>query len=197
MKLTRISAPSVLALSIDDVLAHLHLPPDASDTDDIERIMAGVIAELDGPDGKLGRCLISQSWSGWLDGFPCGAVKLPLPPLLQLLCVKYLDSDNAWQTLDPAKYRLVLGGSARSEIWPAQGESWPSALYAPASVEIRFRCGFGSNPADIPGDLVNAMLEMVGQRYVLRDGTFGGVDRLIPFGEEPGLRAIQRYRVYF
>lgn len=120
----------------------------AHDDDDaiIQQLIDAATQKLDGPDGLLGRSLGIQKWRMELDGFPCGAIHVPLPPLRTVDTVQYIAPGGSGVVLDPAAYRVI-----GSRIMPI--EAWP---YGASSAEVIFTAGYDEPPAPI----VQAILTM-------------------------------------
>lgn len=195
MNLTQRVPPSGLPITPSEILAHLRItdsnPPDLAD---ILRIAEGCVLEV---QNRLRRALAPQSWSLWLDAF-CARITLPLPPLIEVEAIKYLDADMQWQTLDPSHYRVIHGGEDRGSIVLIPDQAWPATAYVPACVEVQFTCGYPEigSPAQrtLPADICNGILELIAFRYVVRDGTAFASDRILD--ELPAMKALQRYKVY-
>ncbi|NFV80001.1 head-tail connector protein [Magnetospirillum aberrantis] len=160
MSLILITAPAVEPISLDEAKAHLRV----TGTDD-DALIGGFIAaarqNLDGRDGWLGRALMPQTWELRLDAFPA-EITVPLPPLREIVSVKYIDLDGAEQTLDPALYQVVAGEPAR--IVPAHGQVWPSTRRQPDAVRVQFDAGY-DDAAAVPAPIKAATLLHVGTLY--------------------------------
>jgi uncharacterized phiE125 gp8 family phage protein len=197
MKLVRIQAPVNPAVTLAEVKNHLKIRQanTAQDTD-LQRVADGCVNELDGWDGHLGRALITQRWSLFLDSFP-SVIELPLPPLQAVTCLKHMNADGDWVHLASSEYRVSgIGGNAKAEIYPAIGKTWPTVYPARDSIEVRFRCGFGDDATTIPGSLKNAILEMIGARTSVRDGVVRAEERMLPIAAMPGLQSLDHWRVW-
>ncbi|MGY3331318.1 putative phiE125 gp8 family phage protein [Mesorhizobium sp. USDA 4775] len=129
--------------------------------------IGAAVSRLDGKHGRLGRCLLTQEWTLYLDSFPT-CIELPLPPLQEVIHVKYLDNDGVLQTLDPSAYRVSGAGSWRPEIAPAYGEKWPHARYIADAVQVRFRAGYGADEESVPPPILQAIKVTAAQYYVER-----------------------------
>jgi uncharacterized phiE125 gp8 family phage protein len=142
---------------------------------------------LDGRDGLLSRAILPQTWRLALDYFP-RAIVPPLPDLLSVTSIKYLDRTGVEQTLAPADYTVFAGAPGR--IVPANRMSWPSTDDFPEAVAITFRCGFASKEA-VPETLKTAILLQAATFYESRESVFigsysakplpGVIDMLTPF----------------
>jgi uncharacterized phiE125 gp8 family phage protein len=171
-ELTRIEAPAAL-LSLDE--ARLHLRVDATgdplahpDDTLIAAYVKAATDEVDGVDGWLGRALVNQSWRLALDGFPPGAIALPLPPLQAVTAVSYVALDGTEATLSAAAYRVITSDSDPGRIEPVFGSAWPATRQQSGAVSITYRCGYGE-PGDVPELIRNYIRLRLGQFYENRE----------------------------
>lgn len=104
----------------------------------------GVIGRFDGPNGRLGRALLTQSWRLVLDAFT-PEIRIPLPPVQSVTAITYVDAAGATQTLAPEAYRL-----AGETIKPVT--RWPSTAAVLDAVSITFVAGYATG-AEVPQDL--------------------------------------------
>lgn len=180
MALKRIIAPATLAIDVDYVKSKLRVEHDEHD-DMIESFIVAAIDYAEGPEGLTGRALIDQTWDLYLDRFPvCGPrrhypwrrddhIEIPLPPLIEVVGVFYLDSTGAEQELDAALY-VVDDASEPARIAPAASQSWPQALCIENAVRIRFRAGYLDqtvSPAEdaVPENIKNGLYLRVAADY--------------------------------
>jgi hypothetical protein len=176
MSLVLATAPSVEPLLVADAKAMLGIGAEVSDT-----VMGAFVAAgrqmIDGATGWINRCLITQTWDLYLDGFPYQdyyaledkgyvprpgtsysqrdirrhlhqGIVLPLAPVQTVSAITYLDSAGTSQTLDPSNYTLVPGEPAR--IVQSFAGAWPAASLVPGSVKVRFVAGYGSDGTTVP-----------------------------------------------
>jgi uncharacterized phiE125 gp8 family phage protein len=157
-----IEPPGSLPISLAEAKAGARL----DGLDDQDALIAGhirtAVDHLDGANGVLGRCLIRQTWEFRLSCFPA-VIKLPLPPLAEVVSITYLDPAGAQQTLDPADY-TVAGIGSDGTIRPAPGKSWPSAQAVPEAVRVTFAAGADDHNG-VPEPLRAAIGEMVRALY--------------------------------
>jgi len=111
-------------------------------------------ASIDGPSSTIGRTLLTRDWEVILDGFGWRPILLPLPPLQEIVSVKYVDTDGAQQTLDPDTYRIILGTPAR--LAPAFGKAWPAIHCGVGNLTIRIKAGYG-DVDDVPEPILTAI----------------------------------------
>lgn len=191
MWLELVMAPSIEPLTLAEVKVYLRV--DYTDEDDlIAMLITSAVTALDGwSDGKLGRALISQEWKMHLDGFPSDTltrralgradrssaegivtatgydlgIHVPLPPLISVDAVKYLDAGGVEQTLSSSVYTVEIRGKSDSRIRLNDGESWPSYRAESGCVRIDFTAGYGTLASDVPATIRQAMLMAVADAY--------------------------------
>jgi hypothetical protein len=216
MNLTLVTPPAVEPLSPYDVRMRLSLD-ESVPGDVIYRWIQSERQKLDGPNGQLGRCLITQTWDWTIDCFPnwgdgwlpsgragspgevpkwsqywpafrCWSLVVPLPPTQAIVSISYVDADGVTRTLDPAQYRLQ--GRDPAHLLPAIGTTWPSfAAYPGQGVTVRLRAGYGNTDRDVPWDIKAAMVERINyHRSMTERNLFIGAE------EAPGVGRID-YRV--
>jgi uncharacterized phiE125 gp8 family phage protein len=123
-----------------------------------------------------GRAYVTQTWELYLNAFPGGCIKVPLPPLQEITFIKYKDSAGNLQTLDPSQY-VVDAFSEPGLICRAYGKSWPGTYPETHAVQIRFTAGYGA-AADVPQEIKHAILLKVADLYEHRGGD-EGIDKNI------------------
>ncbi len=121
----------------------------ANDASVVAKIAAAT-AEIDGPQGWLGRALGPQTLEviGTADELfhGCDLTLLPCPPVIELMSVIYLDKDRVSVTVDPSTYVAFDGTIAL-----AVGKRWPSAGSFADAVRIRYRAGYDDEDVDAGG----------------------------------------------
>ena len=164
---TVVVTPPEPVVSVEEAKLHLRV-----DGDDEDTVIAGMIAAatgfIDGPDGWLGRAIGVQELEYRGDLFRCDPIRLPYPPVVDIISVEYEDGAGVVQTLDPSLFEL-----RGAELGTAWGKSWPSvrAYRGPAeTVRVRYNAGY----ADLPPAIRVAILMMVGDMYRHRSETVDG-----------------------
>ena len=171
--------PAALPLSVADLKARLHIDHDDEDVQ-LDQMLRAAVDEIDGPAG-IGFAMMAQTWTLALDGF-AAEIKLPGAPVASVSEVRYLDAAGAWQVVDAATYRLVLGmDPARLVLAP--GKSWPGAVMGRAVVEIDYALG-EAMAADVAPGLVTAVAMLAGHYYENREAVLagGGAPVEVPLG---------------
>jgi uncharacterized phiE125 gp8 family phage protein len=160
MRLALISPPGIEPLTADEARARLNIASDQVSDETMDTLIATARQQFDGPEGWLGgRVLITQTWRGTLDAFPCGdpRIRIPLSPLQDVLGIDYLDGGGILRTIDGPDIQVV-GDDRKSFILPSAGKSWPSTICRPGAVSIDFIVGWGDAPENIPGPIVSAIV---------------------------------------
>lgn len=180
MALKRITAPADLAIDVDYVKSKLRVEHDQHD-DMIESFIMAAIDYAEGPEGITGRALIDQTWDLYLDAFPVcrprggypwrrdDHIEIPLPPLIEVVGVFYLDSNGDEQELATSRYS-VDDASQPARLFPAVSQSWPQAQCIENAVRIRFRAGYLDqtvSPAEntVPENIKNGLYLRVAADY--------------------------------
>ena len=159
MMLTRVTAPAESPVTLDE--ARAHCKADAADDTTLQIYLDAAVSHLDGAEGTLGRCLVTQTWDMKLDGFD-GTINVPLPTLQTVTSVKYLDTAGVEQTVSPSSYTV-----AGQRIVPSDA-GWPSTDDVPHAVTVRFVAGYGLAVA-VPAAIKAAILLFVGDSYANRE----------------------------
>lgn len=172
MTLQRIEDPNELPVSLDDVRGHLAL-------DDDSPAMASQLTRLIGAAVRFyekytGRALLRQKWLLKLDGFPDqgGAIGLERPPVMSVDRIRYVDTSQVEQTLDPACYEL----DPQDEIgWlvPAYDFVWPETLDKVNAVSVEFTAGFVTASV-VDENIQIALLLLIGHWFENREAVITG-----------------------
>jgi len=179
MALILITAPVAEPISLTETKAQLRVDNTDEDTL-ISGLIAAATAHLDGKDGMLGRCLVPQTWELVLDAFPSDGIEIPLPPLLSITSVTYVDTAGVTQTVSSDDYEV---DTANEPGWVMPGDAgWPSTMDTINAVRVRFRAGYegdeGASPAGatgVPVAIKLAMKQMIGHWFNSRESVVVGV----------------------
>lgn len=168
MALRLVSGPAVEPVTLAEARQQLRLlatgsPAEHRDDAMVQRLISAARIHVDGNRGWLNRALITQTWELVLDAFPAKEIELPLPPLQGVTFVKYLDTAEVLQTIDPADYAV---DTTSEPGWIAPGLSgWPATLHSINTVVIRFVAGYGDTAAAVPDPLRAGILLHVEALY--------------------------------
>lgn len=153
--LALVTAPSQTPITLTEAKAHLRR--DDSDEDTlISGLILAATGHVEGRTGYTGRALCPQTWDFYLSEFPSDPSKLieiPLPPLIAVDSITYLDRDGAEQTLATTVYE-VNTATAPASLGLKQDQTWPETRQAWNAVKIRFQAGyaaFDESPTDFNG----------------------------------------------
>jgi uncharacterized phiE125 gp8 family phage protein len=153
-------------LSLDDVVLHLRLAPDAVAGPEKALLEAMTTAAARHLEDYAGITLLRTDWRMTLRHFPPvwnDPLELPMPPLNKLERIAIFDED---QPLDD--YLVEEDESAPARLYPANG-FWRWAWSPiPAMITIDW-IGGHDTPADIPAPLRQAMLMAIASWYENRE----------------------------
>jgi hypothetical protein len=173
MRLIRVTAPAGDVVSLADAKAQLGGLDDSEDAA-LTAYLAAATAWID--CGWFGRALAPQTWELTRHSFfretrhgvhdahhgRCRRgraeheIELPLPPLISVDSVAYVDAANVTHTLDPAAYE-VAGIGDRGVLMPAFATFWPATTWRKDAVTIRFTCGY-QPVANVPAPIRQAIV---------------------------------------
>lgn len=193
------SPPAQLAVSLAEAKRQVRVEDDFFDDDLVlDSCIRAAIDELDGPDSWLGRALVSQSYRLTLDRFPMpergradARIRLPLPPIVAVAALDYIDGAGVSRTLvEGEDYDVFALADSAGFVAPCYGMAWPATRPAPDAVTVTYSAGWGA-PADIPEPLRRWLLMRAGDYYAHREHVIvGGSVQQIDFAA----LSIMRYR---
>jgi len=124
------------------------------------------------------------------------ALRLPMPRLVLVTSITYLDTTGTQQTLDPSTY-VVDNASQPARIVPALDLTWPTTdYYIPGSVQVTYVAGSygdGTTVDNCPQTIKQAILLMVGHLYNNREATSEARLSAIPLGVDALLSPYKFY----
>jgi len=171
MGLNLITGPALEPLTLAET--KLHLRVDISDDD---TLIASLIssarrqAEL-----FMRRALINQTWELVLDTFPsCDEIRLPLPPLVSVTSIKYTIRAGTQSTFAATNYRVFIGREP-GIVKLKYNCAWPGdALLEAQAVAVQYVCGYGAAAANVPVNIRQGMLMLIGHWYENREAVVVG-----------------------
>lgn len=199
---TALTADSARALDLSTIKAHLKLSGTSEDAL-LTTYRDAVEDSVGGPDGWLGRSLLTDSFYLYLDDWPEGEypdgdrIYLPLSPLTAVTAITYRHSDGTTSsTWSSTNYRVVTGeepgfaGLNYTASWPTQ------TLDDNLPIRVEFVAGYASAVA-VPAPIKAGMLLLVEDLYSNRGAQeIGSVTTLI--APNPAVkRLLEPYRVRF
>lgn len=167
----RTAAPAEAPVSLVEAKAHLRVDHTDDDTL-ITSMIEAATGHLDGWDGVLGRCLVTQTWEvkypAWRSSY-----RLPFPDV-QSVALTYTDEDGGTQTVAPSLYRLYM-----RDLRPLSTFTSPALRDEDdEAVTLSVTAGYG-DAADVPAAIKAAILLHVGTLYEVRETM---AERLQPTG---------------
>lgn len=205
-----IMPPPVAPLTLAEAKEYLRV--DHTDEDaTITRIVGAATGYADGPDGFLQRALIDQTWELTLDAFPAaamsggwanptwcaapttvtgGSIRIPLPPLIEVVNVFYDDPGGVQQILPTGAYSV---DKVSEPGWILPVGNWPATFAGINAVRIRFRAGYvdlSQSPAigAVPDDIKQALLLLSSTMFDNREVYIDGRVTAAPWSAEQLLR---------
>lgn len=129
----------------------------------LESYLRAAIAAV---EARIGKALMARRFlwvlEDWRDPV---AQALPVAPVRVIEAVELLDASGGVVTVDPARYRLAE--DAHRPRLAARGLLLPP-VPLDGQVRLRFEAGFGSDWADVPVDLRQAVILLAGEFYERR-----------------------------
>lgn len=172
LKPRRIEAPEY-PVSLDEIKAHLRIEID--DEDDLLLIyLAAAVSRLDGPNGLTGHALMTQKWEQSFSGFPSSGsrIRLDVGPVQSVESIDYYDENGDPQTIDPAGYAVFMDDDG-SFVQLLNGSTWPKTSTRNDAVTITYLAGLSDTGDDLPAEIKQAILLLVGHFYENREPTAG------------------------
>ncbi len=144
-----IMEPTVEPVTLEEVKQHCRV--DHSDEDTL--IEAYLKAATRYAESTLcWRAFVEQTLELTLDKFQ-DEIRLPRPPLQEVVSVKYFDKDNTEQTVDTDVY-IVDTDSEPGRVIKADGKSWPTDLRQVNAVKVRYKAGYPMEEVEAEGEAV-------------------------------------------
>jgi uncharacterized phiE125 gp8 family phage protein len=171
--LSVVTAPALEPVSLQEAKDHLRFRSTDKDAL-IEALITSVRQHLDGPNGVLGRCLITQTLRLTLDAWPCEII-LPCPPLISVTSIEYQDGGSP--TYTALTSFQVTSISEPGKIKPAYGEYWPAIQCGHYdAIRVTYTAGYGAHPGAIPFPIKQAMLLLIGDLF---ENTEASINQII------------------
>lgn len=127
------TTPPTEPVAVDDVKARLRLTTTADDA----TIALQITAAREFAEKVTRRSLCFKSYAYIIDRFPFPhePIRVPVPPLIAVTGITFLDSTLTEQTWDPADY-FIAGKQSPALIVPVPGIIYPPTAHVPGAVEI-------------------------------------------------------------
>lgn len=176
MGIRLITPPADEPISLIDGKVHCRV----DGTDDDVLITSLIAAARRMAEQTTGRALVTQQWEVTLDAFPSGIIALPLPPLVSVQSIKYVDAAGALQTLASGAYTVHTSGIV-GRVAAAYDTTWPDTRAQPDAVTIAFTAGYGV-ATSVPQEIRQWMLLQIAHWYAVRESVnVGNIVNELPF----------------
>lgn len=136
--------------------AKLHLKVDVDDDDAL--ILSDIATAREHAEHYTERAWGERTLELALDAFPAGAIALPLPPVVSITSIKYIDPEGIEQTIAAEEIRLNDYGMTASV---ERITAWPSTKAETNAVKVRYVAGSDT----IPQAVRAAILVFIGHLY--------------------------------
>ena len=171
----KLITPPAPAVTLTEAKWHLRVDDDESDDYLEDVIIPAATAILDGPEGRLRRAIMPQTWEAAFDRFPSAEIRLPLGPVISVTSVLYDDEDGLEQTVSTSDYDL----DAHSELgWVVPTTAWPATISGINAVRVRWQAGHTTCPPEIKA----AILLLIGHLFRNREAVSDGSLEALPLG---------------
>ena len=170
-----------LPVTIADARDHLKIDGNLEDAI-LSREIRAVMAWLAGPQGWLGRSILSQRLRltvplGLHDGFTgpeiggaadMTGVVLPRPPVIEVESVAVVDARGGTTLVDVAGYTVSDGPDGLTRVLFTDLHRWPVVAAGPAQLAVTYRAGYGATAAEVDAGLAHAILMTVARLHTSR-----------------------------
>ena len=154
MKVT--TEPAVEPVSLSTVKDQLGIADDATDFVLSSRIKGA----RQWVEDYCERALISQTIEFRFDMWPSdGVVKVPLPDIISVTSVKYIDENGTEQTASSDDY---TGDTFDHVIRNDYGCTWPSPRNEKNACRVVYVAGYGASGSDVPINIRDAIINIIG-----------------------------------
>ncbi len=162
MAIKIITPPAVEPISLQEAKLHSRVNIDTEESLIHIWIKSGrILAEK-----FQNRSFVKRELELTLDAWPRSPFELPRPPLINVVSIKYYDTENHEETVDAGDY-FVDTDSEPGRVSLAYEKRWPTeTILRPISgVKIRFEAGYGATADHVPQNVKDALLLYVTYRY--------------------------------
>jgi uncharacterized phiE125 gp8 family phage protein len=159
-------APAAAPIALADAKSYLRVDHD-DDDNDIQRFINAAISHLDGSglerDGLLGKALISQSWILEAERPHHGRIIIEYGRVQTITSVEVMTS-GAYVAWDSQNFRLGFR-DGDAFVTPVSGQTFPPHDHREDAFRVTYVAGYGDAAANIPSNLIEAMLLHIGHLY--------------------------------
>jgi uncharacterized phiE125 gp8 family phage protein len=167
LRLTKLTNPTTLPISLNDVKDHIRVERDESSYD--EDLTELIYAAQEYIEDETHLTLITTQLRATWDMWPAVRIKVPGWPVSAIDSITYTDVDGNAQTLSDSLYRTSLVQCPATVI-PAIDQDWPDLqVDAIDAVNINFTAGYGTAATDQPYMIRHLLKLLVGHWFKHRE----------------------------
>lgn len=169
MALSLVTAPTSEPVGLAEIKDHLRIDGDAEDN----LLNVCIRAARIYAETYLRRQLVTATWRLTLDCFPCWTIEVPLPPLVSVATLTYLDTGGVSTVLTENTHFIKDIYSEPGRITPAYGTNWPATRGVLNSVTLTYVAGYGT-AEDVPETIRYGIKLLIAEMYDKREPTVVG-----------------------
>lgn len=187
-----LAGPAQEPVSLVQMKAHLRVEDEAEDG----LIEALIVAARVHVESLTGKALLAQTWRLVLDFWPEDrVVKLPVSPMIALSEIRCYDTGGNEHQIDLDEVLPDGRANPARIILPARIAGMP-VLRERMGIEIDYVAGFGTEPEEVPADLLQSLKTLVAYWYENRDAVLvSGAGASVPAGFERLIASHRRVRL--
>ena len=164
MIFTIVTPPAITPVTLSEAKSYLGI----THTEDDTMIKILISASTAWCEQYCYRKMITQTWKVFYQNWPV-EIKLPFGNLQSVTHIKYTDTDGTQSTFSNTLYGVDTNSIPGRVVLNYQ-QTWPDDELAPLNpIEVQFVTGYGAATTDVPEDIRNAIMLMVGHWYENRE----------------------------
>lgn len=158
MRLDVVTPPATLPVSLVEAKAWLRETGSHEDAL-ISDILARAVAEV---EALAGKAIINRTLRMRQDRWPLiRCLRLPMPPLVSVTSVEYLDAAGTLTTLAGSNYTVSTAQDSEGRVVLKSGSLWPTLADEPDAVRVTYVAGYGASGDAVPFAFREAMKVLV------------------------------------
>lgn len=187
-----LAGPAQEPVSLVEMKAFLRVEDEAEDAL-IEALIAAARIHV---EGVTGRALLAQTWRVVRDGWPEDrAIRLPVSPMITISEIRVFDVAGGEHQIDLNQF-LPDGQAVPARIICPRVVDGIPVLRDRNGIEIDYVAGFGTEPDEVPSDLVQSLKTLAAYWYENRDAVIvSGAGAPVPAGFDRLVAPYKRVRL--
>lgn len=163
-----VTPPTLEPISLAEVKPYLRLD-DITDTSEDSYLTSLITVAREYCETKQNRAYITQSWELSLPRFPgvkSRVIEIPKGKLQSIDSFSYKNYSGVITNLTQDVDYVVSNRGILGRISPPFGKVFPIVILYPLDpIVIKFTCGYGNNPTDVPARVRQAIILLVSHWY--------------------------------